>query len=320
MANWYRNLQNKIAAKLMESISEVEDGYMKHAKDIDGLQSMLRERGVIPKDGVVLTVRDFESAMEDPEEKEDKYGRAPLYSYSIDLDERGYFSATVSDEGENTVYHITNDEYDNHEMGDDLDGDNEDPFDNDSEFSMGGAFHESDEAMPGYWDQYAVQKESVSEDGLEVVEEDDEEPQEAPSPKTYHFFVYADDCTHHVNEDFMKKHGLSKCYENVLVCKDEATHIASLTPNSYSRLLSITLVPAKGYHNLSEKELQQLNDLEEELKTESESHNYIQYLTYDRIPENFKSSLHEFTADSREEAWDDAEEYFNGNDHRPSVE
>lgn len=37
-----------------------EDGYMEHKNDIDGLSDYLKDMGVIPKNGVLLSMEDFE--------------------------------------------------------------------------------------------------------------------------------------------------------------------------------------------------------------------------------------------------------------------
>lgn len=118
MSSWYRDL----LSQLNESVAEIEHGFMKHTRDIGGLETYLKQMGTIPPNGVLLSMQQFEAAVDDGSAA----GR-PIFGYFVNLDERGEFYADVRDEAGKTVYEIRSED----------ESPDEDEFDGDMEESQG---------------------------------------------------------------------------------------------------------------------------------------------------------------------------------------
>jgi hypothetical protein len=111
MSNWYREIVELLESiTVEESIADIDNGYMQHTKDIDGLEAHLKSMGIIPKNARILDMPNFEHAIENKRDRERMYGDAPLYGYYVNLEERGQFYADVRDEKDQTVYEIKNED------------------------------------------------------------------------------------------------------------------------------------------------------------------------------------------------------------------
>ncbi len=122
--------------ELDESIALVDDGYMKHIHDIDGLKAYLIQAGIIPANSALLSEHQFNKYESMDDEDKQYYYDVPVYEYHINLNERGYFYADVRDSSGNTVFEIKNEEEGDDENEDDF-------FDQENEFEDG----ELDEAV-----------------------------------------------------------------------------------------------------------------------------------------------------------------------------
>jgi hypothetical protein len=133
------------------------------------------------------------------------------------------------------------------------------------------------------------------------------------------FYVYAQDITQHMNEKFMKKENLKSVFELMLICDGEATHVASLTASSYYITLGYRVVP--NYSVDTEEQREHIDSLEMDLKAEDhEGHGYTKFMDYHSIPKDRVSELVPFERqDTDKETWEEAEEYFSGNDHSPPI-
>jgi hypothetical protein len=134
MSSWYRDL----LSQLNESVAEIEHGFMKHTRDIEGLGTYLKQMGVIPANGYLLPMQEFESAIEARNEadylkakhgdraanavsaRRSDFGDAPIFGYYVNLDERGEFYADVRDENDKTIYEIRNEEEEPEGFDDDM--------------------------------------------------------------------------------------------------------------------------------------------------------------------------------------------------------
>jgi hypothetical protein len=96
--------------RLLESIWEIDAGYMRNTDDIHGLERYLKSMSIIPANGEILPMSEFEHLEEDPARKQSLYGNSPIYGYYINLNERGYFSADVRDINGKTVYEVKNED------------------------------------------------------------------------------------------------------------------------------------------------------------------------------------------------------------------